>query len=115
MTEHIPDIIEDDMHRKEGFWTIHDVRVDSQSRLAQHMQAETVSTYSGHHQAIKEIGRGLSVIANAADGIVEALSYEAHPWLLGVQWHPEKSAAEDVTQQRLFDALVEAAKERLKV
>lgn len=115
MTEHIPDIIEDDMHRDDGFWTLHDVDVDSASGLAQIMQTETVNTYSGHHQAIKDIGEGLSVIATAADGIIEALTYENHWWILGVQWHPEKSAAEDVTQQRLFDAVVEAARQRITV
>lgn len=115
MTEHIPDMIENDIHRKDGLWALHDVSVDTQSRLAQVMQAETVNTYSGHHQAVKELGNGLSAIAKAADGIIEALSYENHSWILGVQWHPEKSAADDITQQRLFDALVEAAKQKIKV
>jgi gamma-glutamyl-gamma-aminobutyrate hydrolase PuuD len=32
-----------------------------------------------------------------------------HPWLIGVQWHPEITAAEDATQQRLFDGLIKAA------
>lgn len=112
--EHLPDILEDDMHRDDGFWTLHDVDVDNDSLLAQVMQAETVNTYSGHHQAIKTVGEGLSVVAKAADGIIEALTYENHPWVLAVQWHPEKTAAEDITQQRLFDALVEAARENMK-
>jgi putative glutamine amidotransferase len=114
MYEHIPDILDDDMHRKDSFWTLHEVEVDSHSRLAQIMQSDTVKTYSGHHQAVKTLGEGLSVVAKAADGITEALTYENHPWVLGVQWHPEKSAAEDMSQQRLFDAVVEAAKERMK-
>jgi putative glutamine amidotransferase len=33
-----------------------------------------------------------------------------HPALVAVQWHPESTAAEDATQQRLFDALVAAAR-----
>jgi putative glutamine amidotransferase len=114
MLEHIPDIIENDMHRDDGFWTLHDVDIDHTSLLAQVMQSETVNTYSGHHQAIKTLGEGLSVVAKAADGIIEALSYDSHPWLLAVQWHPEKTAEEDMTQQRLFDALVEAAKKRIR-
>ena len=35
-----------------------------------------------------------------------------HPWLFAVQWHPELTAADDPVQQRLFDALVEAAAAR---
>ena len=30
--------------------------------------------------------------------------------MLGVQWHPEETAAEDPAQQRLFDALVHIAR-----
>ena len=30
-------------------------------------------------------------------------------WFLGVQWHPEDTAADDLAQQRLFGALVSAA------
>ena len=50
--------------------------------------------------------------ACAADGIVEALELNDHPWFMAVQWHPEVSAAEDATQQYLFDDLVKAAKIR---
>ncbi|MEO0598162.1 MAG: gamma-glutamyl-gamma-aminobutyrate hydrolase family protein, partial [Chloroflexota bacterium] len=110
MTEHIPDIQPDDMHRADnGFWATHDIDVDGDSALATIMDANTVNTYSGHHQAVKTIGNGLRVVATAADGIIEGLELETHPWAIGVQWHPEKSAAEDTTQQKLFDALVAQA------
>ena len=36
-----------------------------------------------------------------------------HPWLVAVQWHPEHTAAVDAQQQRLFDELVRAARERI--
>ncbi|MCA9916168.1 MAG: gamma-glutamyl-gamma-aminobutyrate hydrolase family protein [Anaerolineae bacterium] len=109
---HIPDIREQDIHRNhDGLWTTHDCHMDSQSRLAQIMGAETVHTYSGHHQALDRVAEGLQVVATAPDGIVEAVISSQHPWLIGVQWHPEKSAAEDPTQQRLFDDLVRFAGE----
>lgn len=110
MHEHVPDVRENDIHRSaDGLWAIHEVLVDENSLLAKIMEAKKVETYSGHHQAVKAIGQGLCVVAQAPDGIVEALEHEQHPWLIGVQWHPEKSAAEDITQQRLFDALVRKA------
>jgi putative glutamine amidotransferase len=28
------------------------------------------------------------------------------PWIVGVQWHPEDTAARDPVQQRLFDRFV---------
>ena len=110
--EHIPDIVDKDIHRNaEGGWQLQALEAEAESRLANTMQESTVATYSGHHQAVKDIGEGLKVTACSADGIVEALELENHPWFVAVQWHPEMSAATDETQQRLFDDLVNAAKE----
>jgi len=106
---HIPDIREQDIHRsKEGLWTLHDCNVKVKSQLAQIMGAESVNTYSGHHQAVNQVADDLDVVATAPDDIIEGVIAPAHPWLVGVQWHPEKSASNDPTQQRLFDALVAA-------
>lgn len=44
---------------------------------------------SRHHQAAKVIGHGLVAAAYAPDGIVEAIEAPAHPFCVGVQWHPE--------------------------
>jgi putative glutamine amidotransferase len=57
------------------------------------------------------LAAGLQVTGTAADGIIEAVDLPHHPWFICVQWHPEITAAEDPTQQRLFDALVNAARE----
>jgi putative glutamine amidotransferase len=114
MHEHILDVREKDIHRNaNGEWTTHNCYVESGSELARVMDAETVNTYSGHHQAVKDIAPGLQVVATASDGIIEALIMPEHPFLIGVQWHPEKSAASDPTQQRLFDGLVEAVRMRV--
>ena len=107
---HIPDIREQDIHRsKEGSWSRHDCYVETDTQLANIMGTENVNTFSGHHQAIDRIADELKVVATAPDGIIEALTSHSHPWLIGVQWHPEKSAAIDPTQQRIFDELVKAA------
>lgn len=46
---------------------------------------------SFHHQAVRELGEGLSATALAADGVVEALEHRALP-VSAVQWHPERMA-----------------------
>jgi putative glutamine amidotransferase len=110
--EHIPDIREQDIHRNaEGHFTVHAVHVEN-SRLKQIMGTDQVRTYSGHHQAVRQVAPDLQVVATAPDGIVEALENKSHPWMIGLQWHPEVSAADDPTQQALFDALVAAAHEK---
>lgn len=44
---------------------------------------------SYHHQSIKELGKGLKVIAYSNDGIIEAVEKENEKFVVGVQWHPE--------------------------
>jgi putative glutamine amidotransferase len=52
----------------------------------------------------------LRVVARSPDdGVIEAVEAEAHPWLIGVQWHPERS--DEPCQQQLFVDLVRAARE----
>jgi putative glutamine amidotransferase len=62
---------------------------------------------SSHHQAVAEPAPGFAVAGRSPDGLVEAISAEAHPFALGVQWHPEAGP-----DQSLFRALVAAASER---
>ena len=69
----------------------------------------TASCY--HHQGIETPGAGLVVTARADDGTVEAMERPGGAgWFLGVQWHPEDTAADDPDQQRLFDAFVAACR-----
>jgi gamma-glutamyl-gamma-aminobutyrate hydrolase PuuD len=42
-----------------------------------------------HHQGIERVGDGLAVEARAPDGVIEAVRGTGHPFLVGVQWHPE--------------------------
>jgi putative glutamine amidotransferase len=110
--EHVPDVVKDDIHRAaDKGWTVQPLQAHPDSRVAAIVETTDVATYSGHHQAVKELGDGLQVTATAEDGIIEAVEMPAHPWFVCVQWHPEVSAAEDPTQQRIFEALVQAAVE----
>ncbi len=89
----------------------HTVAVTPHTRLAHIVGAASVPVNSLHHQAIRRVAPGLTVAACAPDQIVEAVEAEGHPFAIGVQWHPEELASEDVRAQRLFDALVDACDE----
>ncbi|MTA66059.1 MAG: gamma-glutamyl-gamma-aminobutyrate hydrolase family protein, partial [Actinobacteria bacterium] len=51
-------------------------------------------------------------VGHAPDGILEAVEHRSK-WLLGMQWHPEDTAATDPLQQNLYNAFVGAALQSL--
>jgi putative glutamine amidotransferase len=115
LIEHLPDEVSGEVnHRMEPptQYIHHPVTVEVTSHLAQLVGDTEINSASWHHQAVREVAPGLKIVAQAADGAIEALEMPGHPWLVAVQWHPESIAAHDPVQQRIFDALVEAAAER---
>ena len=90
----------------------HDVTLAAGSLTTRAMGTQQPKGWSQHHQAIDRLGRGLVVAGRAADGVVEAVELPGR-WVVGVQWHPEDTAADDPDQQRLFDAFVAECRSRL--
>ncbi|GAF53033.1 gamma-glutamyl-GABA hydrolase [Psychrobacter sp. JCM 18900] len=64
-----------------------------------------------HKQAISEVGERLFVEALAPDGLVEAISLLQHPFMIGVQWHPELNYAQDSFSKFLFTEFIHHARE----
>jgi len=108
---HLPDVVGDQIaHRLPPREPVkHEIEIIADTRLAQILAVEHCSSMSWHHQAVRELGDGVTVAARAADGVIEAIEVKQHRWLVAVQWHPELSAARDPVQQRLFDAVVREA------
>jgi putative glutamine amidotransferase len=87
----------------------HPVRVQDGSRLATALGATVADISSQHHQAVDKLGDDLEAVAWADDGVIEGIELsDPDRWVVGVQWHPEHTAATDPVQQRLFDAFVAA-------
>ena len=109
--EHLPDVVGDGvLHRAPPREPIpHSVEVDDGSRLAALLGTTRFTAPSWHHQAVKELGRGLRAVARAPDGTIEAFEMPEHCWLYAVQWHPELTSAVDPAQQNLFAAHAAAA------
>lgn len=86
----------------------HEVEAEEGSMVARILGAR-FDVLSSHHQAVAEPAPGFVVAARSSDGLIEAISAEAHPFALGVQWHPESGPDDS-----LFRALVEAAEQHMK-
>ena len=92
----------------------HEVVPQPGSRLAEACGDAPIVVNSRHHQAVtdRELARGLVPTAYVGE-LVEAFESDAHRWVVGVQWHPERVRADeepvDARAARIFDAFVREA------
>lgn len=72
----------------------------------------TIPVNSSHHQAADVVGDGLRAVATSPDdGVIEAVEgTQPEHFVLGVQWHPERTYKEEPASRALFAAFVAAAK-----
>jgi len=68
---------------------LHDISIDTDSKLFEIMGMDNLSVKSYHHQAVDKVGNGLRKSAETTDNIVEAVESTTGKYILGIQWHPE--------------------------
>ena len=97
---HLLVLIDNILHR--GGDHYHSITVDTESRwlydITGNKDVPYVTTY--HHQAINpdNLGNGLTVVAYAPDGTIEAVEYQDNTFALALQYHPEMDALKDHTE-----------------
>ncbi len=106
MHQHLPDDRPDARDHRGG--VEHPVRVEPRTKLAAALEVEELTVVSRHHQALASVAGPWRVSGRDEDGLIEAIEHTAHPFALGVQWHPELSA-EGHANDRVFRAFVCAA------
>lgn len=90
-------------HRAGG----HGVRLSDDFCDAMGIDKKEYTVNSTHHQAVRDAGGRLDVFAMSDDGIIEGFYMKDYPFLIGVQWHPERSG--DELSAGLFRGFVESA------
>ena len=109
LIQHIPDEVEDALaHEQPNPRTEpgHSVAVAPGTLLRRIVGADTLEVNSAHHQAAREVGRGVAVNAVAPDGVIEGIEAVGRRFCLGIQWHPEYGI--DRGDARIFAAFVDA-------
>ncbi len=92
---------------------VHTIDVLEGSPLRQVVPGDQMTISCYHHQGLGDLGLGLRASAYAQDGTIEAVALDGHDgWYLGVQWHPEDTAATDVQQAGVFQAFVRAIEDQ---
>ena len=109
LTQHLPDIVGDNRYQLgDGKFNRIEVAVDPESRIGAVLGDDPLAgAHLYHHQAIDEVGAGLTVTSRTEDGVIESLELDSVPFGIAVQWHPE----ENPEDRRLFAGLVRAATE----
>lgn len=88
----------------------HKIYSEAGSLVTELAGAPATMVNSYHHQAVERVGRGMRVVAHAADGTIEAVEGEDHAqFLVGVQWHPERDFDSNPLSRALFQRFVAAA------
>jgi putative glutamine amidotransferase len=92
---------------------VHEVTLTPDSLLARVVQSDKLGVNSTHHQAVDRLARELRATAASADGVIEAVEVAPDaarrlPFLLSVQFHPERLYERHPEHFRLLRAFTRA-------
>jgi putative glutamine amidotransferase len=110
LIQHIPDEIKNPLpHEQPNPRTEvgHAVKIVAGTLLHRVVKELELPVNSAHHQAVKDVGKGIVVNAVAPDGVIEGIEDPRRRFVIGVEWHPEYSISPG--DDRLFDAFIRAA------
>jgi putative glutamine amidotransferase len=92
---------------------VHEVRLTESGILAKIVGKRSLGVNSTHHQAVGRVAAPLQVIARSDDGIVESMQLKPSPvrmlpFLLSVQFHPERLVDRYPEHKAIFQAFTQA-------
>jgi len=92
---------------------VHEVLLTPESLLSKITGGHSLGVNSTHHQAVARVAGPLRVAATSRDGIIEGLELKPGaarmlPFLLGVQFHPERLVKRHREHRAIFAAFVQA-------
>ncbi len=92
----------------------HFVEVNEGTTLKKVVGMERFKVNSFHHQAVRNIPTGFRISGLASDGIIEAFESNSHPFVMGIQWHPESLLLKDDNPSAsIFKGFVEACRDTI--
>ena len=94
------------IHRNNGE-VMHEISLCSENsyytNLIFPLHKDTFLVNSWHHQGLKDIAQNIKIIARSYDGLPEAaiVDTSSHPFMIAVQFHPERLGKDNVIHQRM--------------
>ncbi|MDA0987367.1 MAG: gamma-glutamyl-gamma-aminobutyrate hydrolase family protein [Bacteroidetes bacterium] len=92
----------------------HEINISENTLLHQIVKNKKVNVNSSHHQGARIIGDELIESAISDDGVIEALELKdktKNPFMLFVQWHPEREINKEISSIPIAKAFIIKAKE----
>ncbi len=99
---------------KDRFSNCHLVEVVPNTYLSEIVKIERDSVNSSHHQAVEYLGEGLIANVYSSDGLIEGFEWqdrERKPFIMAVQWHPERMPREHPLSWAIARKFLEYARE----
>ncbi len=88
----------------------HRIKVTAGSHIYKILRETEGEVNSAHHQAIDRLGEGLTVSSrHEQDGTIESIEWErpeSKPYLLAIQWHPERMNYDEKFAGPLFENFI---------
>jgi putative glutamine amidotransferase len=106
LIQHLPDVEGSDTHTG---GVLQNYSVQPWSKLARFSRVTEIEGKSYHHQAIQDLGENLQVVAECQDGTIEAIEASDRPYMIGLQWHPERTLEDEATR-RIFESFINASR-----
>lgn len=94
---------------RESIFPVKKVFLKSRSKLARLIGVDELYVNALHHQAVKQVGEGIEVVAEEPNGVVQAIESSQHNFIIGVQWHPEYLITKSI-HRKIFRGLIQNAK-----
>lgn len=91
---------------------VHSVRLTGGSLLSKIAKTKMLGVNSTHHQAVERVAPGLKVVARSQDGVAEAMELKGEgllPFLLSVQFHPERLMDRYPEHKGIFEVFIQAS------
>ena len=93
---------------------VHKVTLTPDSVVTKMTGEAVLAVNSSHHQALDRVAEGLRVTGLSPDGVVEVVEGDLRspllPWLVGVQFHPERLVEREAGHAALFRGFVRACR-----
>ena len=89
----------------------HPVKIAPGSPLAHWYRRKTLPVSSYHHQGVRKLASRFRAMAHADDGLIEAYYDPKAPFVVGLQFHPERMPEGKAGNARIWEAFRDAIHE----